>query len=195
MIRKSILLPLVIFWLVASYLHGQTANPEDVFNPKGWKLPGKALFELSGAEKVSLPGVPREIIAETYDRKLDSADRSTNLPIDNEWRASTPNLRLIDDVYSLTLYRSTDGRIICWQCIRGFVDPNLGELGTVVSNLVCDLDGDGSYESQFETWKLDSEYTELLASLARIKLGLSDESWLVSRMLKSALTQLSNKAP
>jgi hypothetical protein len=191
-IRKSpffFLIALCSFW---SYSSGQTLTREDVFNPKGWKLPGKELFDLSKVEKVSLPGVPREIIAEIWFSRNDSANRSTNLPHDPCDEYKLENEHLIDHVNRLIIYKTTDGRIICSYCDRELraENPDLGALGCALVNLVCDLDGNGSNESQFSVAKGDSEYPELLASIARIKLGLSDESWLMSKLLKSTLRQI-----
>lgn len=196
MINKRFLLLMMALGSLGLSLSGQTLTSNDVFNPKGWKLPGKELFLLYKTEKVSLPGVPREIILEKLDARSESTDTSTNLPYDPCDKFEPRDVHLIDHVFALSIYKTTDGRIICYFCSRDLrsENPELGSLGCAMSNLVCDLDGDGSYESQFPVSVGEPGYTELLASIARIRLGLSEESWLVSLLLKSALKQIKSPA-
>jgi len=188
MMRKSCLLLMMALSLVVPDFSRTPNNCEEIFNPKGWKLPNKELFELIGIEKLSLPGVPYEITAEQWRPKKISEKLSTNLPLYQETEMSSVGPIIGDEVLFLTVYKTRDGRVICYRCDRVLqFAPEL--YGNAVVSYACDLDGDGSYESQFPC-ESDSEEAQLLASIARIRLGQSEEDWLVNKMVQSILCQL-----
>lgn len=190
MIRKGCLLLMMALCLVVADFSRTPDSCEEIFNPKGWKLPKKELFELSGIEKLSLPGVPNEITAEDWFPKRGLKDLGTNLPLYQGDEPSPIGPITSDEVRSLTIYKTPDGRIICYLCYRVLRYANPEIIDYVVGSYVCDLDGDGSNESQFPVGRIDSENRELLASIARIRLGQSGEDCLVNKMVLSILCQL-----
>jgi len=151
-------------------------------------LPKKELFEIDEIQEVALPGLPYEITAEKWRPKKISEKLSTNLPLYQEAGQSAVGPITSDEVLFLTAYKTRDGRIICYLCQR-VLQHEPGLYNSVIISYVCDLDGDGSYESQFP-FQSASENRELLASIARMKLGQSEENWLVSKMVRSILCQL-----
>lgn|GEM_PF-1923232 len=173
---------------VAADLPGTAGGCEAIFNPNGWSLPKKELFKLDEIQAVALPGVPHEIVAEKWRPKKISEELGTTLPLYQEPEQSSVGPITSDEVLFLTTYKTKDGRIICHLCTR-VLQFKPGLYGLVYNSYVCDLDGDGSYESQFPC-QSDSEEALLLASIARIKLGQSGEDWLVNKMVLSILCQL-----
>ena len=65
MIQRSCVLFLIVVCLSAD-LPETAGGCETIFNPNGWSLPKKELFELDEIQAVALPGVPYEIVAEKW---------------------------------------------------------------------------------------------------------------------------------
>ena len=187
MIQRSCVFFLIAFSLAAG-IPRTTGGCATIFNPNGWNLPDMGLFELDEIQTVALPGVPYEIMAEKWRPKKGSEKLSTNLPLYQETKMSSAGPITGDEVLFLTVYKTRDGRVICCRCDRVLqFSPEL--YGLAVVSYICDLDGDGSYESQFPS-ESDSENKAALTSIARIRLGQSEEDWLVDKMVRSILCQL-----
>lgn len=188
MMRKGFLLCMIALCLVASDSPKNSRGCQEIFNPNGWSLPKKELFRLDESQATVVPGLPYEVTAEKWRPKNGSEKLSTNLPLYPEAELSPVGPISSDEVLLLTAYKTTDGRMICYLCQRVLKYAS-GLYNNVVESYVCDLDGDGSYESQFPV-ESESEKTETLGSIARIKLGQSEEDWLVNKMIRSLLCQL-----
>ena len=100
---------------------------------------------------------------------------------------SSPSLAanhpVLESPWTLRVYKAADGMHLCRHYARQITDKAVFSYSGVIT-LICDLDDDGVNEFQMEA---GAEPDKMLASIIRIKLGLSDEAELIKRTIRSAL--------
>jgi len=183
-------------WLVAGLMlcligvfpQNKPRIPKVLLNPKGWSLPDLNELVRDKSVKIALPGIRSRIGAETW--RL--PDRSLYLipyrpfwgkALSEEWGD------LCEKVLSLVIYWSPANKILCYEYARYLIrQESKGILG-VTASYICDLDGDDILEAQFDATS-EGKVKRLLASILRIKLGVSEESDLVRKIVSSALLQI-----
>lgn len=176
--------------LLALFSQTDSPNREMVLNPNGWNVPEVTKMVLEKVEAITLPGIPNELVAEYWMHGADPSYRITNLL---PWRPkpSAPNILYNEKVARLTIYKTSSGRILCFEYARILEDRSkklpIGGLTTLIS----DLDENGKYEFQMSNGN-EAGDRKLLISLIRIKLGLSEETDLVRRIVRSATREMSN---
>jgi len=176
-----------LFFLFA-LLRLEAAWTEIVLNSKGWNLPDTAKMVLIESKKVDINGIPREIRMEIWMGKDETKYRIRNLLY-----ADMPDLAanhpVLENPLALWVYKAADGTDICYRYTREITDKAGFTYGVVIT-FICDLDADGVNEFQIEA---GIEPDKMLASILRIKLGLSDEADLIKRTIRSALRAMKKK--
>lgn len=153
-------------------------NTDKLLNPSGWNLPDVTKMVLEKVETISLPGIPDNLVAEYWRYRRDSPYRITNL-----WRK--------EQVLGLTIYKGPSDKILCFRYARVLEGRAKGSTLGILITLNSDLDGDGSYEFEI-CGGSEGANEKLLNSILRIKLGLSEETELVRRIIGSMLREMGN---
>ncbi len=173
-------------------------SQENVLNPRGWNLPDTSRLTLKAREEMAFPGVPVKITCELWIARPGSHYQITNLPRCFS-RGRTPDLdptrMYFERPQQLLICKAKDGRPLCYdyECLVSYLQtapepsPWFG-----VRSLICDLDGDGIFESQFGRDNSE-EYNRMRASVLRIKLGVSTESDLVRRLVKATVENMGER--
>jgi hypothetical protein len=128
---------------------------------------------------LNLPGIKEEIKTERWELPKDSPYRITAF---YPWHSGPVS----EEVGWLVIYRAPDEKILCYEYGRFLRDKESGDaLGGTLS-FIADLDNNSIYESQFEgAGEIRDKL--LLASIIRLKLGISEETDLVLRIIEAAL--------
>jgi hypothetical protein len=167
---------------------------ERIISAAGWNVPEPTKMIPDKAEKITLSGIPIEITAESWktlgmnhDYDIENKEHLIGKPVD-------PNAFYKERVEYLTLYKTPEGRILCYRYVRLLVGPHPQLVGPAVFSFICDLDDDGSNESQFYVGDSDEAEVTLLTSILRIKLGLSGDAELMRRLIRSIVSDLKARA-
>ena len=165
--------------LMALLPRGEAQNPGMALNREGWNMPDtKKLIHVKD-ETVDLPGIKEEIATERWNLPKGSPYRITAF---YPWQSGPVS----EEVGWLVIYRAPDDKILCYEYGRFLRVKKTGEeLGGTLS-FFTDLDDDGRYESQFDDGG-EIKNRLLLASIIRVKLGTSEETDLVLRVIEAAL--------
>jgi len=161
---------------------------EIVLNPKGWKLPDLTKLVLEKVERMTLPGIPDEIRAEWWKLPEGSPYRIENFP-NARSEHFDPDSPLIEELGRLIIFKTPKDEVLCHQYIRVLTGKYTGLSLGATFTFICDLDNDGTYEFQMGGGSEKNDRI-LLVSILRIKLGLSEETELVRRIIGSALHEM-----
>lgn len=172
-------------FLFSVFLQSEDAWTEMVLNPKGWNLPDIGKMTLARVEKVSLTSVPCEIQVETWIGKSENKYTTKNL-LYGSLPALVGGRPVLENPLDLFVFKTPDGRTLCYEYSRQITDK-AGFTYGAVTTYIADLDDDGHCEFQME---VGVEPNELLKSIIRIKLGLSEETNLIRRTISSALRSI-----
>lgn len=127
---------------------------------------------------LGIPGIEVEIKTERWELPKGSPYRITAF---YPWQSGPVS----EEVGWLVIYRAPNDKILCYEYGRFLRDKESGrEIGGTLS-FIADLDNNGIYESQFDS---DGEKNDelLIASIVRLKLGISEETNLVIGIIKAA---------
>jgi len=174
--------------LIALLPQTNPANREMVLNINGWNLPDTTKLVLEKVETITLPGIPLELIAESWKPGKDASYRIINPP---PWRPkpSALNVLFSEEVRNLVIFRESKDKTLCIRYTRVLESQGTGLPVGVISTFISDLDDDGKYEFQMGGG-YEAADKKLLISILRIKLGLSEEADLVRRIIGSALREM-----
>ncbi len=171
----------LLLCLVWVFPQNKPRNPEVILNPEGWKLPDLNELVRDDFGKIALPGTAIKIRAETW-----------KLPDGSPYLITLPSEDLEDlyeQVLSLVIYRSPDDKILCYEYVGYLIKRKSKDILGETASYICDLDGDGILETQFGATS-EGKSKRLLVSILRIKLGVSNESDLVRKIISSALLEI-----
>ncbi len=185
-IKKAIYL-LLTLGLVEFLAADEGKNYERIFNPEGWNIPDVSKLTFLKTEKLSLPGLPFAISGEWWMTKEGSRYHIKNYPGWGSEATSVWSRKVDEEVGSLTIYKGPEGQVLFYLYMFLIKDDARHE--GAYAEIICDLDGDGVNESQFG-YTSQQVPEKIMAAIAGIKVGISDESQLVKRMVISALHQL-----
>ena len=165
-------------------------NGEIVLNRNGWKLPDTTKLVLEKVERMTLPGIPVEIHAEWWKLPEGSPYRIENFP-NARSKHFDPGSPLIEELGRLIIFKTPKDEVLCHQYIRSLTGKYTGLSLGATFTFICDFDNDGTYEFQMGGGSEENDRI-LLVSIIRIKLGLSEETDLVRRIIGSALREMGN---
>ena len=178
----------LILCLIWVFPQNKPRNPEVLLNPEGWKLPDLNELVRDKFGKIALPGIASKISAEAW--KL--PDGSVYLMPFHPFRQTVPledREGLCEQVLGLVIYRSSANKILCYEYTRYLIKRESKIVLGETASYICDLDGDGILETQFDATS-EGKDQRLLVSILRIRLGVSDESDLVRKIINSALLEI-----
>ena len=157
----------------------QAQSPGMGLYPEGRNIPDtKKLVHVRNGT-LNVPGIKDEIKAERWELPKGSPYRITAF---YPWHHGPVS----EEVGWLVIYRAPDDKILCYEYGRFLRDKKSGdEIGGTLS-FIADLDNNGRYESQFDDAGEIGDKL-LLASIIRLKLGISEETDLVRRIIEAAL--------
>jgi hypothetical protein len=159
--------------------YSEAQSPSVELNPKGWQIPDIKELALEHTQTIKLQGIREEVIAEKWRLPKGSAYR---IGVSMPWQSEP----VCEKIWWLVVYKMPSEGILCYEYARLLTDKNSGrELGVVLS-IIIDLDNDGIYESQFDG-EGEEEIKLQIASLVRVKLGISKEAALVIKIIRAAL--------
>lgn len=176
------LLSVYVLFFVFTLFYLEGAWTEIVLNPKGWNLPDTKEMSLSGVESLEIEGIPRGIQVGTWAEKSGTKYRMKNI-LYGSLPALAANHPVLESPWTLRVYKAADGTHLCCHYARQITDKAVFSYSGVIT-FICDLNDDGVNEFQMEA---GVEPDKVLASIIRIKLGLSDEAELIKRTIRSAL--------
>lgn len=177
--KAKVVSSLLVLYLIVLLPNCGAQSPGMGFNQEGWNMPDTKKLVHIRNETLKLSGIETEVKAERWELAKGSTYRIKAI---YPWHSGPVS----EEVGWLVIYRAPDNKVLCWEYGRFLRDEESGqEIGGTLS-FFADLDNDGGYESQFEG---AGEIMDkpLLASIIRIKLGISQETDLVTRLVKAAL--------
>jgi len=176
--------------LLSLFSQTTSVNQERALNPNGWNVPDVKKLEFVKAETITLPEIPVELIVESWTAGPESSYKITNL---SPWKPkpTSQNIHYIERVRSLTVFRVSKNKTLCFKYTRILEVENTGLSIGGISTYISDLNDDGTYEFQMGNGAEVAD-RKLLVSILRIKLGLSEEADLVRRIVSSAMREMSN---
>jgi len=161
---------------------------ERIINISGWNLPDPNKMVFRKIEKIVLPGIPIEVTTEERYVGPDSEYYIQNPPR-SVGKAIDSRALINERVEALTIYKDPDGHVLCYWYVCGFGGPPRQRKGGMSAAFICDLDDDGCNETKI-SYLGEVKRHELLSSLLRVKLGLSEEAELVRKVIRSSVAQL-----
>lgn len=160
-----------------------------MINHKGWNMPDPSKMTLFRVKKFTLPGMPFEIKKEVYlSEELDPANsedpdkdsiRIMN-PAKNAEGRPDMNKYIEQQIDYMGIYKDEQGHVLIYDILY---DLSFREAR---SSVICDIDNDGCLESRYDNISVDDEQS-FMASIIKIKLGLSDESESIRKKVHSTV--------
>jgi len=137
---------------------------------------------LTEVKKLDIKDISQEVQVETWAEKSGTKYIMKNI-LYGSLPALPANRPVLENPWTLRVYKASDGTKLCYYYAREITDKAGFTYGGVIT-FICDLDDDGVNEFQMEA---GIEPDKMLASILKIKLGISDEADLVKRTIRSAL--------